>query len=122
MTVCPSDDKLANLLADALSATERATQARHVEQCAACQDRLARLTEVPHTEIWRDAAPSPRGDRDEERVLQHLKQIGPGSAPTIGMPAPLPGEGWSGGADDISELGGGELPDVPGYEILGELG
>ena len=71
MTVCPSDEKLADLLADTLSTAQRDTLARHVEGCASCQDKLARLTGTPDTESWRRAEQaaqeSERSGRDGRR-------------------------------------------------------
>src|SRR5262245_8874739 len=67
MSVCPAEERLAGLLADALSAAERDDLARHVEGCASCQERLARLT--PDTEVWRRAEQPPGGSSAEEGVL-----------------------------------------------------
>ena len=55
MTLCPSDEKLAGLLADALSTAERDALAQHVEGCASCQEKLARLTETSDAETWQRA-------------------------------------------------------------------
>ena len=60
MTPCPSDEKLAHLLADALSTTERDALAQHVEACASCQGKLARLTEISDAEMWQRAEHSLR--------------------------------------------------------------
>jgi hypothetical protein len=67
MTLCPSDEKLTGLLADALSTAERDALARHVEGCASCQERLARLSGTPEPETWRRAEQPPRGSGAEER-------------------------------------------------------
>ena len=61
MPSCPSDAKLTGLLADALSKAERDALARHVEGCAACQDRLARLTGTPDTKMQRSNGHPPQG-------------------------------------------------------------
>ena len=61
MTSCPPDETLTGLLADALGPAERDTLARHVEGCAACQDRLARLTGTPDTKMQRSNGHPPQG-------------------------------------------------------------
>jgi hypothetical protein len=61
MTSCPSDAKLTGLLADALSKAERDALAEHVEGCASCQDRLARLTGTPDTKLRRRTGHPPQG-------------------------------------------------------------
>jgi serine/threonine protein kinase len=112
MTRCPSDEEFNGLLADALRPAERDAFARHVEGCASCQERLARLTDAPDTVRWRRAEQPPQDSGAEEGLLWRLKQM-----PT----ARLDG-------DSRHELvrkpaaGGGDWPVVPGYEILGELG
>ncbi len=122
MTVCPSDEKLADLLADALSTAERDALARHVEGCAACQEQLARLTAVPDPEMWRRARHPSRGSRAEEGMLRRLKRMPSWLAPTVPMPAARQ-------AGQLPHVGirspaamGCERPTVPGYDILGELG
>src|SRR5262249_49909788 len=50
MILCPSDEQLTGLLADALSAADRDTLARHVEECASCQGKLARWTGTSNAE------------------------------------------------------------------------
>jgi hypothetical protein len=44
MPACPTPQVLERLLAEALPAAEGAALEAHIEQCAACQDRLERLT------------------------------------------------------------------------------
>ena len=65
MTLCPSDEKLTGLLADALSTAERDALARHVEGCASCQEQLARLTGTPTRR--RGGAPSIRPGAPEPK-------------------------------------------------------
>jgi serine/threonine protein kinase len=122
MTVCPSDKKLAGLLADGLSTAERDALARHVEGCAACQEQLARLTGTPDREPWRRDEHPPRGSRAEEGMMRRLKQMPSWLAATGPMQ-----EGWPAGHTLHGSIGGPEAlgcerPAVPGYEILRELG
>src|SRR5262245_48486752 len=80
MPSCPSDETLTGLLADALTTTERDSLARHVEGCASCREKLARLTGTPDTEMWRRAGRPPRGSEAEEGVVRRLKRAPPPSA------------------------------------------
>jgi serine/threonine protein kinase len=104
MTCCPSGEKLIGLLADALTSAERDALVRHVEECAACQDQLARLTGTADTERWRHAEHWPRGSGAEDGMVRRLKRMRLGLTPT-GPAAPA-----------------GSWPVVPGYEIVAELG
>jgi eukaryotic-like serine/threonine-protein kinase len=121
MASCPSHQKLADLLADALSVAERDSLSRHVEGCTTCQHDLARLSGTPDTEVWRLAGHRLRGSRAEERMMLSLKQLPPWMNLTIPAQA-----AWSAG--DMRQVAlqepvfGHEWPTVPGYEILGELG
>ena len=99
MTSCPSDEELTRFLADALSPSDRDALALHVEACVGCQERLARLTAPQHDEV-------------ERRMMWRLKRMSPWLAPTLqeqpDSPSPV--------------TIGSDLPAVPGYEILEELG
>ena len=75
MTRCPFDEKLTGMLDDVLSTADRDAVARHVEECASCQEHLARLTETPETALWRIAEHSPRSSSAEEATMQRLKQM-----------------------------------------------
>lgn len=122
MTRCPSDEKLIGLLDDALSTPERDALARHVEGCAACEEQLARLSGTPDPEPWRRADYPPRGSRAEEAVMQRLKRRPPWLTPID----PLQTARLVAHPPQVAIWGpaaiGCERPDVPGYEILGELG
>jgi serine/threonine protein kinase len=108
MTSCPSDDQLAGLLADSSSEAERDALVRHVEGCAPCQERLASLTAIPDTVVWRLAEHPPQDSRVEEGMMRRLKRMPPQWTPTQPrLPTGPASEDW---------------PSVPGYEILGELG
>ncbi len=121
MPSCPSDQTLTGLLADALATAERDSLARHLEGCALCQEKLARLTEAPETRQWRRAEPRPLGSKTEEGVLRRLKRVSPPSAaPRLGR-----ADGPAGDSPQAAPTPAGansELPAVPGYEVLGELG
>ena len=122
MTLCPSDKSLAFLLDDALGAFDRDALAEHVEGCAACQERLAHLTEVADAELWKRAEQVPPHGEAEEEIVRRLKLLRRPPTPipsdpadtTIGIFAQreLAGPG-------VSES---EWPAVPGYEIIGMLG
>ena len=73
MTLCPSDEMLARLLDDALSEPERDALAEHVEQCASCRQKLARLTDVPDTEAWQRVTHLPPNSEAEEEIVRRLK-------------------------------------------------
>ena len=77
MTSCPTDEKLAGLLADSLGATERDALARHVEGCASCQDKLGKLTGGPQAGTWQRGRRPPQGSEAEEDVVRRLKQLPP---------------------------------------------
>jgi serine/threonine protein kinase len=122
MTSCPSDRSLSNLLADTLDPQEQDVLARHVEGCAACQDRLACLAGEQATEVGRLAERRPESSTDEDEVMRRLKQMPSG----LTLPASTlasPGAGRSLSAP-VRKVGGTsrDWPTVPGYEILGELG
>jgi WD40 repeat protein/serine/threonine protein kinase len=120
MPSCPSDEQLTDLLADALSKTERDTLARHVEGCTACQDKLARWTGIPNT--WRRVEPPPQGSEAEEGMMRRLKQMSPSWASTCLKQAEEPASHLSDPADLAPAAVASGRPTVPGYEILGELG
>jgi serine/threonine protein kinase len=124
MTSCPSDEKLTALLAEVLNPAERDAVARHVEGCAPCQEQLARLTGTPEAEKWKPAAML-HDSGDEEKVMSRLKRKALWLPPTI----PTPGVALQPEKPVRHSLHAGnrkpaacELPLVPGYEILGELG
>jgi serine/threonine protein kinase len=121
MSSCPSDEQLHALLAHDLSDAERDAVARHVEGCASCQDRLARLTGIPEAENWRRAGQRPEGSPAEEGVVRRLKRQAARLPATVWMQAERPA-GRTSQAATRRAAEDDEWPDVPGYEILGELG
>jgi WD40 repeat protein len=139
MNNCPSTEQLRQLLAEQMGAAERDGVEAHVEGCAACQGRLEELT----------AALAPAGARPEGAAegwsrhepdsgfLRRLRRrkapaapAGKGGEDTAPSPGPetpaavrsevipatrLPGPGEE-------EAAAVRPVDVPGYEVLGELG
>jgi WD40 repeat protein/serine/threonine protein kinase len=108
MTRCPSHEQLARLLAEQTSPPEQDALARHVEACASCQEKLARLTGGSDTASWQRGAHPPRGVPAEDEVVRRLKQMPP--APEQTRP-----EGAAPGAAP-------DRPTVPGYEVLDTVG
>jgi serine/threonine protein kinase len=122
MPSCPSDATLTGLLADALTRAERDRLARHVEGCTPCQNRLARLTEIPDAERWRHVEHPPRGLEAEEDVVRRLKQVPPSAAAHRLEQADRPPGDWppAAGPTPFAVVSG--PPAVPGFEVLAELG
>jgi eukaryotic-like serine/threonine-protein kinase len=126
MTSCPSEEKLAALLVDVLSAAEQDAVITHVEQCPLCRDKLARLSENPNVETWQRAAQmhcqaDEKGDA-EAAMLQRLKRM----RPTLGRFSPDPIEtptvDSALGKPAAPATIDFEIPYVPGYEIIEVLG
>ena len=69
MTPCPSDEVLAAVLADALSAEDLDAVARHVEGCASCQDALARLSNAAEDDTWQQTCRMHQGSEEEEELV-----------------------------------------------------
>jgi serine/threonine protein kinase len=120
MTTCPSEENLARLLADDLSATERDAMALHVEACTLCQDKLAQWTDATDAEKWRCASSLPPGSEAEEEIVRRLKSARRSSTQIPHDPASAtilaPREAADPGISDA------EWPVAPGYEIIGVLG
>jgi serine/threonine protein kinase len=117
MTVCPSDEQLSSLLADSLGPAERGPVARHVDECASCQSKLAGWTGTPDPERWRRARPPAPTSEAEEARVRRLKRMPPHRQPAPGATGPtLDPSGLAPAVVDLGE------PTVPGYEILGDLG
>jgi eukaryotic-like serine/threonine-protein kinase len=121
MSTCPSHDKLRDLLADGLTATESDSIATHVERCSSCQERLAGLAGSPDTDQWRLATHPAHGSKAVARMLKSLKQMPALLAHTIPAGVMSSPDHQTNVAPQ-PRIGGGEWPVVPGYEILGELG
>jgi serine/threonine protein kinase/tetratricopeptide (TPR) repeat protein len=111
MTSCPSSDKLAALLAEQLALDEVAGIEAHVEVCPRCQSLLDDLS-GPTPQRQPDIEPplDPASSLLMSAFLDRLK-----SNSVIGKP----GEGAWKTSDAVPGPG---LPQVAGYEILGEIG
>jgi WD40 repeat protein/serine/threonine protein kinase len=100
---------LQELLADRLSAGEQQDLETHLAACVACEEKLARLTSEPEALEWRRlllAALRMRTPASwDHPFLEH-------STDSLAACPSLPGP-----AD-----GAATYPEIPGYEILGELG
>ena len=120
MTLCPSDEKLNALLADALISIERDSLALHVETCASCQEKLAHLSEKQPAEMWQRAGKDSSCGEVEDKILLRLKLVQRSSA------------SLSAGPTDITMFAHHDLavpteiesqwPAVSGYEVIGVLG
>jgi serine/threonine protein kinase len=122
MTLCPSDEKLAGLLADALSTAERDAVATHIERCDACLQKLARLTDLSEAATWQRATQLHPRIEAEEDVLRRLKLVRRSIAAF--PPDPAETARFNFGQDEIASSAtiDFEIPAVPGYEIIGVLG
>jgi serine/threonine protein kinase len=109
-------------LADALTTADRDDVARHVEDCAPCQEKLARLAGTPDTVRWRRAEHPPRGSATEEGVVRRLKRVPPPSPALRGQQARRSAGASPPAVGPTPAAVAAEPPVVPGYEILGELG
>src|SRR3954463_3880920 len=72
MTQCPSDETLANLLNDPLSRSEADALAEHVEQCASCLQKLARLADSSDVEASAHDRLRPTSETEDE-IVRRLK-------------------------------------------------
>src|SRR5262245_58872555 len=125
MPTCPGLRQLEQFLAGALSPAEEEALTQHVDRCGACQDTLEAL-------VGGAGRPAPR-DADAEpdvAFMQRLKDAAPSSPWVLpgAAPTPVPPSGApdllgttvrpAGSAPVVRP----QLPSIPGYEILGELG
>ena len=121
MSLCPTDDELARLLADALSTDVHNALVQHVETCAACQASLARLTEIFNQDSWqprKNRASTQRSRRSHVPTVEALRASssepsGHAASQTVALPR---GNRSTPRGDDA------QWPSVPGFEILGVLG
>jgi serine/threonine protein kinase/WD40 repeat protein len=137
MLRCLSPEQLDDLLDGQMEAPDQEVWAVHLDECPRCRQMFDDRTATPDAEQWRLAAlEMPELAADELNLLESLKQV----------PAPAPqANGRGGKAVDYSRFFRGDslkgngadasdgqvmrtaptksrLPEVPGFEILGELG
>lgn len=105
MLGCPSHEQLRNFLDGELPEADTEYIEGHAEACAACRELLARLTDpVGLPSLW---------FRDGTEVLTpRLRDL---------RAAPPPNLGENGSLHALVSLQG-TLPEIPGYEVLRELG
>jgi tetratricopeptide (TPR) repeat protein len=115
MMPCPQVEQLRQLLADRLDAGQEASVSAHVQACPHCQERLERLTSGtpwpggasgPADPTWLppvDPGPLSRLlHRAGDTVRGADGRLTPPGRPHAGVPGPL--------------------PQIPGYDVVGELG
>src|SRR5262245_41556492 len=109
MKSCPTRQQLERLLDEELTEAERVLLEEHVQACAACQQTLDGLANA--------AAVSPKAtspgageilSAGDEDCLQQLEQATPAAEKSLPPAAPA--------------STAAELPAVPGYDMLDELG
>jgi len=122
MTLCPSDEKLASLAAETLSAAERDALAIHIDECALCLEKLARLTEIPDSATWQRTISQHAHDESEDAIVRRLKQVRRLLVPMPPDSADTPTIDSAQGRFAASATIDFEIPAVPGYEIIGILG
>jgi aminoglycoside phosphotransferase (APT) family kinase protein len=114
MSPCPTSDQLRQLLADRLAGPEAEAVEAHVERCAACQQALEQLTGNAQTpRVQGPASPPDSG----AAFLRRLEQDPPTcdwKSPEMDSPSTLLA------ADRVGTAGSEPVPDVEGYEVLGE--
>ncbi len=121
MTPCHSNEDFAQLLADALSTAERDALVQHVESCAACQARLAQLTEIEDSSVWQHSEVAPQLNSAERAMLERWKHLRSASADRSAQSA-TPTMASTIGNSITPRADHAPWPTVPGYEILGLLG
>jgi WD40 repeat protein/serine/threonine protein kinase len=128
---CPTRSQLERLIADQLDPAEDAALTRHLEECPACQALLEEQGEVAlparhqppgtarGTLSWSPLPGTPdlpKGpEREVERVIARLKERPPQEA-LASSPEAAAGPGPPRPAELLT------LPQVPGYEVLEEVG
>lgn len=120
MAGCTSNDLLLRLLEDELEGDARASVVDHVESCAACQERLKELTtDCSVFGCWEPSDPSAVNPWLSFRV-QSPHSLSPEPHRNSFLTAERPFDFSVG--DHRPSDGGGEFPEVAGYELLGVLG
>jgi serine/threonine protein kinase/formylglycine-generating enzyme required for sulfatase activity len=108
---CPPQEQLEQLLDDRLEASEDCALAKHVESCAECQERLEQLS------AGSLSSPGPARTNPEmtDALLMRLKKRGRRSDETVRFESKQTLANRP--ANRIASL-----PEVPGYEVLSEIG
>ncbi len=121
MTTCPSDETLARLLADALSATERDALAQHVEACGVVPGKARSSDRNVRRRRCGGSAEhfAPRSEAEEE-IVRRLKLARRSPAPV--SPEVRRRSQIAQGVLVDSAVIDSAWPAVPGYEIIGVLG
>ncbi len=116
---CPPAEQLQSLLDGSLSPTEDRTLSQHIEGCPACQQELERLLAADPGEALRSSDPEPAGlDLASGSLVRRLQ--GEGETVSYGKtPRNVPIGLAFGARPGHAEM---PLPEVLGYEVLGEIG
>jgi serine/threonine protein kinase len=108
--MCPASEQLALLLEEQLLGPESEQVEAHVQTCPRCQEALTGLCNDATTLEAPAAAAATAGFEPRSEFLHRLRQMVPPDGASGALPAPAPPTRQPGS------------PDVPGYEVLGELG
>ena len=119
---CPPEEKLADMLADALATAERDAVGQHVEELHQCRSKLARLTEVSVAGTWQPAMRLGPSSVAEDEVVRRLKRVRRVSAPFVPDPVDIPTVDFTDDKHAVSAAIDFEIPAVPGYDVVGILG
>ncbi len=139
MSACPTQELLEHLLADQLSEQQRESLEEHLASCPTCQQRLGDLTRDPLTEQWRQSQQvSDSSSLDPEHGLFLLTERGqwrdelpppaadatasPPATPQPSLSSPQSTVEYPRPPDNAHKDAPPCLPDVPGYEVIAELG
>jgi WD40 repeat protein len=114
MRRCPSHDQLTRLLHEQLPGGEERSVSLHVAGCASCQAALERLTEADGL----DAAVSAVARHDTLPVKPAAADMPAEFLSWLKLPPTVTSLAAGQGVLSV----GGKVPEVPGYEIVGELG
>src|SRR5262245_5028196 len=122
MMPCPSDEKLAQLLSDALDPTEQDAVAQHIESCAPCQRKLAELSDDYDSEVWPLAGSHSSSNSAEEELVRRLKAVRPSSAQSLTDASDATIEYPANRKGSAASQMDAEPSAVPGYKLIGVLG
>src|SRR5262249_19090372 len=103
---CPDFDRLLTFLEGPASGVDEEALVNHVEGCAACRAELERLAAATDLSALRTARTA-RGASADVSFVRGLKEL---DLRHLSAPPAMPPPGEA------------PLPEIPGYELLGELG